>query len=172
MRTLTFSSSGGECRNPTLRQVWGWNSHSQKWELGILWDSRNFIIRLQRSKHLALRCYLYLWKALEESYKLSLDLIPIRGLSRELWAPKVPRVQPGTVSGLLLGSPGNKSHSNASAAEQRKEYYMGEGDASPSPGRGESSEFVLPMACPNTKSVSEGELTNLWLVLMQDWITK
>ncbi len=23
--------------------------------------------------------------------------------------------------------------------------------ASPSPGRGESSEFVLPMACPNTK---------------------
>jgi hypothetical protein len=29
------------------------------------------------------------------------------------------------------------------------------------PGRGESSEFVLPMACPNTKSDSECELTNL-----------
>jgi hypothetical protein len=42
----------------------------------------------------------------------------------------------------------------------------------PSPGHGESSEFVLPMACPNTKSVSEGELTNLWLVLMQDRVTK
>jgi hypothetical protein len=24
------------CCNPTLRQVWGWNSHSQKWELGVL----------------------------------------------------------------------------------------------------------------------------------------
>ncbi len=29
------------------------------------------------------------------------------------------------------------------------------------PGRGESSEFVLPMACHNTKSDSECELTNL-----------
>jgi len=31
----------------------------------------------------------------------------------------------------------------------------------PSPGRGESSEFVLPVPCPNTKSDSECELTNL-----------
>jgi len=29
------------------------------------------------------------WKALEKSYKFALDLVPIRGLSRELWAPKV-----------------------------------------------------------------------------------
>jgi len=29
------------------------------------------------------------WKALEESYKFALDLIPVRGLSWELWAPKV-----------------------------------------------------------------------------------
>jgi len=41
-----------------------------------------------------------------------------------------------------------------------------------SPGRGESSESVLPMVYPNTKGVFEGELTNLWLVLMQDWVTK
>ncbi len=40
--------------------------------------------------------------------------------------------------------------------------------ASPSPGRGESSESVLPVDCPNTKGVSEGELTNLWLVFMHD----
>ncbi len=31
----------------------------------------------------------------------------------------------------------------------------------PSLGHGESSEFVLPVACPNTKSDSECELTNL-----------
>jgi hypothetical protein len=36
----------------------------------------------------------------------------------------------------------------------------------------ESSESVLPVACPNTKSVFEGDLTNLWLVLMQDRVTK
>jgi len=34
------------------------------------------------------------------------------------------------------------------------------------PGRGESNESVLPVACPNTKGVSEGELTLLWLVLI------
>jgi hypothetical protein len=28
-------------------------------------------------------------------------------------------------------------------------------------GHGESSEFMLPVACPNTKSVSECDLTNL-----------
>jgi hypothetical protein len=67
------------------------------------------------------------WKDLEESYKFALDLVLIRGLSRELWAPKVPGVQFGTVSGLLFGSPGIKSHSDAGAMEQRREYYMGEG---------------------------------------------
>ncbi len=42
----------------------------------------------------------------------------------------------------------------------------------PNLGHGESSESVLPVACPNTKGVFEGELTNLWLVLMQDRVTK
>jgi len=64
---------------------------------------------------------------------------------------------------------------DAGAAKQRKEYYMGEGGGFPrvramvsqvSPGRGESNESVLPVACPNIKNVSEGELTNSWLVLM------
>jgi hypothetical protein len=46
--------------------------------------------------------------------------------------------------------------------------YGGRWWLSLSPGHGESSESVLLVACPNTKSVSESELTNLWLVLMQD----
>jgi len=71
------------------------------------------------------------WKALEENYKFALDLIPIRGLSWELWAPKVPRVQSETISGLLLGSPGIKSHVDAGATERRREYYMGEGGGFP-----------------------------------------
>ncbi len=31
---------------------------------------------------------------------------------------------------------------------------------------------VLPVVYPNTKSVFEGELINLWLVLMQDQVIK
>jgi hypothetical protein len=47
------------------------------------------------------------WKAFEESYNFGSDLISIGGGSQELCVSKVPRVQPGTVSGLLLGSPGD-----------------------------------------------------------------
>jgi hypothetical protein len=57
------------------------------------------------------------WKALKESYKFALDLIPIGGLSKELWTIKVSRVQTEIVSGLLLGSPGKKCHSNVGATE-------------------------------------------------------
>jgi hypothetical protein len=71
------------------------------------------------------------WKALEESYKFALDLIPIGGLSWELWAPKVPRVQIGIVSGLLLGTPGTQSHSDVGDMGKRRKYYMGEGGGFP-----------------------------------------
>ncbi len=71
------------------------------------------------------------WKNLEESYNFGLDLIPIGGWSQEIWVPKVPGVQPGTVSGFLLGSPGKKCHSDVAPAEQHKEYYMGKVLASP-----------------------------------------
>jgi hypothetical protein len=67
------------------------------------------------------------WKALKESYNFALDLIPIRGQSWELWAPKIPEVQTGIVSRLLLGSPGTKSHSDVGPVGERREYYMGEG---------------------------------------------
>jgi hypothetical protein len=94
------------------------------------------------------------WKALEESYKISLDLIPIRGLNRELQAPKVSGVQTGTVSGLHFGSLRKKSHLDAGAAEQRREYYMGEGGGFPWV-RAMVSQVNprSPVACPNTKKV-------------------
>jgi len=57
------------------------------------------------------------WKALEESYNFGLDLTPIERWNWEIWVPKVPRVHPGTVSGLLLGSPGKKCHSNVAPTE-------------------------------------------------------
>ncbi len=53
----------------------------------------------------------------------------------EVWSGsyELPKSQESnqTVSRLLLGSPKNKSHSDAGAVEQRKEYYMGEGGGFP-----------------------------------------
>jgi hypothetical protein len=49
------------------------------------------------------------WKALNKSYKFFSDLIPIWGLSKELWTHKVPTVRTGTILGLLLGSPETKA---------------------------------------------------------------
>ncbi len=82
-------------------------------------------------------------------------------------------VQTGTVSGLLLGSPGTKSHLDVGAAERRREYYMGEGGgffrirAMVSLVSPES-----PMACLNTKGAPESELTNLLVGLMQVRVSK
>jgi len=113
------------------------------------------------------------WKSLEESYKFALDLIPIRGLSWELWAPKISGVQTETVSGLLLGSPENKSHLDAGAAEQCKEYYMGEGSGFP---RVRAVVSQVSLCCrwlvQTPRVFSKGELTHLWLILMQDRVTK
>jgi hypothetical protein len=77
-------------------------------------------------------------------------------------------VQTGTVSGLPLGSPGIKSHSDVGVVKRCRKYYMGEGGGFPrvravvsfvSPGS--------PVACPSTKGVPESELTNLLVGLMQ-----
>jgi hypothetical protein len=65
----------------------------------------------------------------------------------------VPGVQTGTIS-RLLGSPRNKSHLDAGAAEQRIKYYMGEGGGFLRV-RAVVSHVSprLPMAWSNTKKV-------------------
>jgi len=55
----------GVCRNPTLGKVGECNSHSQKWRLGLLRDSRKFRRRFEGSNLLAFSRVLYQWKALE-----------------------------------------------------------------------------------------------------------
>jgi hypothetical protein len=57
------------------------------------------------------------WKTLKERYKFASDLILIGDLSKELWAAKVLGIWTRTVSGLLLGSPGKKCHSDVGEAE-------------------------------------------------------
>jgi hypothetical protein len=80
---------------PHFGQVWGWNSHSQSWGLGVLRDSRKLRAWLQWSKHLALRwgSVTWRWKALDESYKIGSDPVSIGGWGEKLWWPKVLGVQ-------------------------------------------------------------------------------
>jgi hypothetical protein len=60
----------------------------------------------------------------------------------------------GTVSGLHFGSPGTKSHLGVGAAEQRREYYMGEVGGFPRVQAMVSQvSSRSPMARPNTKRV-------------------
>jgi hypothetical protein len=100
------------------------------------------------------------WKALEESYNFGSDLTPIGGRSREIWASKVPGLQPGTASGLLLGSLGKKSHLDVTSVERCRVYYMGEGGGFPRV-RAVVSQVVskCPWFVPTPKGVPECELT-------------
>jgi hypothetical protein len=92
------------------------------------------------------------WKALEESYNFASNFIPIGGLSKKLWSFKVLRVQTGIISGLFLGSPWTKSHSDVGATERHKVYYMGEGAGFPQVRAVVSQmSLELPVACPSTK---------------------
>jgi hypothetical protein len=82
-------------------------------------------------------------------------------------------IKTGTISGLLLGSPGVKNHLDAGAMERRREYYMGEGGGFP---RVQAMvnlvSLELPVACPNTKGAPERELTNLLVGWMQVQLSK
>jgi hypothetical protein len=69
------------------------------------------------------------WKALHKSYEVASDLIPIRGMNKELEPRKVMGVQTGI-----------KTHSNVGAAERCRILYGRRWWLSPNPGHGESCE--------------------------------
>ncbi len=71
------------------------------------------------------------WKALDEGYNFSLDLISIQGLNAKLWGPKVARVPTLAISGLPLRSPKTKSHLDVGPMGSHRIYHKGEGDGFP-----------------------------------------
>ncbi len=75
--------------------------------------------------------------------------------------------------GLLLGSPGTKSHSDVGAAGKRREYYMGEGGGFPRVRAVVSLvSLELLVACLNTKGAPKNESTNLLVGLIQVRVSK
>jgi hypothetical protein len=73
----------------------------------------------------------YRWKALDEGYNFSLDLISIIGLHAKLWARKVTGDPVVRISGLSLGSLGTKCHLDVGLMKRHKVYYKGEGGGFP-----------------------------------------
>jgi hypothetical protein len=72
------------------------------------------------------------------------------------------------ISGFPFGSPGTKSHLDATPMEWCIVYYMGEGGDFPQVRAVVSLVSPeLPVACPSTKGDIKGELTNLLVGLMQ-----
>jgi len=84
----------------------------------------------------------YRWKALDESYKFSLDRIVIRGLLAKLWGSKVAGVPFGAISGVPVGSPEKNSHLDVASVESCRVYYKGEGGGFP------QVWAVVSLVCP------------------------
>jgi hypothetical protein len=76
----------------------------------------------------------YRWKALDESYNFSSNLISIEGLHIKLWGPKVVGVSTLGILGLPFGSPGTKCHLDLSLVERHRVYYKGKGGGLPKSG--------------------------------------
>jgi len=111
------------CR-PSYGQKKGRESNCQ-------FDSRPLKVKNRPLPDVALKSATRSWKALDESYNFGLELVPIRVWGEELRPSKVSGLQPGTDSGLQLGSLGKKSHSDVASAVRRREYYMWEGGGFP-----------------------------------------
>jgi hypothetical protein len=80
-------------------------------------DSRPLKVGNRRTFNVRWGSAIRRWKALDKSYNIGSNLVPIRGRGEKLWSSKVLRVQTGTVSRLHFGSPGTKSHSDVASVE-------------------------------------------------------
>ncbi len=102
--------------NPSYEQKKGRESNCQ-------FDSCPLKVKNRPVSDVRSRSATWRWKALLESYNFGSDLVPIGGRGEELRSPKVPKVPTGIVSKLHFGSPGKKSHLDATPVGECREYY-------------------------------------------------
>jgi hypothetical protein len=108
-------------------KLWAKEGPESNWQF----DSRPIKVGNRPESNVCRWSATWSWKAFKESYKIAVEFIPIGGLSKKLWMPKVMGVQIGTISGLHFGSPGKKCHLDVASAESCREYYIGEGGGFP-----------------------------------------
>jgi hypothetical protein len=85
----------------------------------------------------------YCWKALNEGYNFSLDLIAIKGLHAKLCTFEVAGVPIVGILGLSLGNLGTKNHLDVAHVERCRVYYKGEGGGFP------QVRVVVNLVCPS-----------------------
>ncbi len=94
-------------------------------------DSRPLKVKNRPDLLMCKWCATYLWKALDEGYNFTLDLILIEGFHTKLWAPKLQESQFKEFPKFELGSFGTKWHLSAGPMARHREYYKREGDGFP-----------------------------------------
>jgi len=151
--------------SPSYGQKKGWESNWQ-------FDSRPLKVENRPLPDLRIDSATWHWKDLDEGYNFGLDLVAIRRGSRELWAPKVPGLQPGQFrdnfeTPIWEAREKEPFGCSLNGALQRI-LYGGRWRLPPSPGRGESCVSKCPWLVPTPKGVPECELTLLWLVFDVD----
>jgi hypothetical protein len=105
----------------------------------------------------------------DKGYKFGSDLVAIQLRSRELWASKVPGLQPGQFQDNF-GTPTWESREKepfrcSLGGVAQRILYGGRWWLAPSPGHGVSCGPKCPWLVPTPKDVPECELTTLWFVL-------
>jgi hypothetical protein len=132
---------------------WAWIAHSnvknisydQKKGRKSNWqfDSRPLKVRI-RPDFLTCEWHAtYRWKALNQGYNFTFNLIAIKGLHAKLCTLKVTGTPAMRISGLPLRSPMTKNHVDVAPVERRKVYYKGEGGGFP------QVRAMVNLVCPN-----------------------
>jgi hypothetical protein len=146
--------------NPSYGQKKGRESNWQ-------FDSRPLKVGNRPLPDLRIKSAIRRWKDLDEGYKFGLGLVAIRLRSRELWALKVPGLQPGQFQdnfGTPTWESREKEPFGCSLSEALQRIpYGGRWWLPPSPGCGESCGPKCPWLVPTPKGVPECELTT-WVV--------
>jgi hypothetical protein len=78
-------------------------------ESNCQFDSRPLKVGNRPLPDLRLESVTWRWKDPDKGYNFGSDLVAIRLCSRELWAPKVPGLQPGQFRDSNLGVPGKRA---------------------------------------------------------------
>jgi hypothetical protein len=150
--------------NPSYGQKKGRKSNWQ-------FDSRPLKVGNRPLPDLRIDSTIRRWKDLDEGYKFGLDLVTIRLCSRELWAPKVPGLQPKQFRDNF-GTPTWESREKVPfrckcGGVTQRILYGGRWWLPPSSGRGVSCGPKCPWLVLTPKGVPKCKLTTLWFVLMQ-----
>jgi len=122
-------------------------------------DSRPLKVENRPLFNIRIESVIRRWKDLDEGYKIGSDLVAIRLRSRELWAPKVPRLHPGQFRDNFR-TPTWESREKepfgcSLGGVSQRILYGGKVVASPKSGQWCVLWFKVPVACPNTQGCPE-----------------